>query len=110
MTEEHQLFLCRPFLDEEIKEAIFSIPEDKSPGPDGYTSGFYKAGWSTIGKEVCIAIQSFFRSGKLLKEVNDTLIIVVPKKYCPKYVSDYMPIACCIVLYKAIVKILTNRL
>ncbi|XP_074300851.1 uncharacterized protein LOC141632182 [Silene latifolia] len=28
----------------EIKQALFSIPDDKSPGPDGFTSCFFKAG------------------------------------------------------------------
>ncbi|KAJ8419565.1 LOW QUALITY PROTEIN: hypothetical protein Cgig2_004596 [Carnegiea gigantea] len=31
--------------DSKIKTVIFSIPNHKSPGPDGYPSGFYKACW-----------------------------------------------------------------
>jgi len=38
--------MCKEFSDIEIKEAIFSIPNFKSPGPDGFNNGFYKA----IGK------------------------------------------------------------
>jgi len=35
--------LYRNFTDKETKEAIFVISNIKSPGPDGYNSGFYKA-------------------------------------------------------------------
>lgn len=44
----------------EIKKVLFSMPNDKSPGPDGYTSEFYKATWNIIGAEFILAIQSFF--------------------------------------------------
>ncbi|KAK4384230.1 putative ribonuclease H protein [Sesamum angolense] len=41
---------------EEIKDAFFDIAEDKAPGPDGYSSGFYKAAWPVIGEEMIKAI------------------------------------------------------
>ncbi|GFZ21585.1 hypothetical protein Acr_29g0007470 [Actinidia rufa] len=34
--------LIKAVSEEEIKSALFSIGEDKAPGPDGYTSCFYK--------------------------------------------------------------------
>ncbi|KAJ8421961.1 hypothetical protein Cgig2_022522 [Carnegiea gigantea] len=40
---EQQMQLCKPFTDADIKKVLFSIPTHKSPGPDGYNSGFYKA-------------------------------------------------------------------
>jgi len=30
---------------EEIQKVVFAMPNDKSPGPDGYTAEFYKAAW-----------------------------------------------------------------
>ncbi|GKB59328.1 RNA-directed DNA polymerase, eukaryota, reverse transcriptase zinc-binding domain protein [Tanacetum coccineum] len=65
--------------DVEVKEAPFDICDNKAPGPDGYTTKFYKKAWSVIGKEVCDAIKEFFKTGKLLGEVNATLITLVPK-------------------------------
>jgi len=42
LSVEQQLALLSPFFDKDIKEAIWSIPPTKSPGPDGFSSSFYK--------------------------------------------------------------------
>lgn len=34
--------MIRPISKEEIKVAMFDIGEDKSPGPNGFTSAFFK--------------------------------------------------------------------
>ncbi|KAG7542496.1 Reverse transcriptase domain [Arabidopsis thaliana x Arabidopsis arenosa] len=40
--------LIRPITEMEIKEVLFSMPNDKSPGPDGFTTEFYKETWDII--------------------------------------------------------------
>ncbi|CAH1421913.1 unnamed protein product [Lactuca virosa] len=87
--------MIRVITDKEIREAMFDIDDLKAPGTDGYSSKFYKAAWSIVGNDVCRAVREFFWSGKLLKEVNSTRIILVPKVDAPKEVTDYRPIACC---------------
>ncbi|KAK4382260.1 hypothetical protein Sango_2889900 [Sesamum angolense] len=64
----------------EIKDAFFDIAEDKAPGPDGYSSGFYKAAWPVIGEEIIKAILEFFTTGRLLKQVNTTILALIPKR------------------------------
>ncbi|XP_074303836.1 uncharacterized protein LOC141638331 [Silene latifolia] len=60
--------LCRIPTEQEIRGILFSIPEDKSPGPDGYTSGFFKASWDIIKGDICEAVQNFFvNENKLLR-------------------------------------------
>ncbi|XP_071740809.1 uncharacterized protein [Rutidosis leptorrhynchoides] len=72
-----------PVTDIEIKEAIFDIDDYKASGPDG---------------------------GRLLREVNATLIALIPKLETSNKVSDFRPTACCNVLYKCNSKVLTNRI
>ena len=103
-------FMVRPISDEEIKCALFSMEDDKAPGPDGFSSKFFKSAWSIVGPEVTKAIQEFLINGKLLKEINATVLALVPKVKTPCKVSDFRPISCCSVLYKCISKIISNRL
>ncbi|XP_062114236.1 uncharacterized protein LOC133825289 [Humulus lupulus] len=46
---EQQLTVLKPFSNKEIKRVLFSIPDEKSPGPDGYGSGFFKTMWPVLG-------------------------------------------------------------
>jgi len=43
LNRSQQLALLRPFTRKEIKDAIFCNPNHKSPGPDGFTIGFFKS-------------------------------------------------------------------
>ncbi|GFY93055.1 hypothetical protein Acr_08g0014510 [Actinidia rufa] len=50
-----------------------------APGPDGYSALFFKRAWSIIGKDFCEAIKEFFSSGQILKQMNHSVIALVPK-------------------------------
>ncbi|GJZ43290.1 RNA-directed DNA polymerase, eukaryota, reverse transcriptase zinc-binding domain protein [Tanacetum coccineum] len=102
--------MIRPILDEEIKDAMFGIKDDKVAGPDGFTSKFFKKAWSIIGPDMCRAVREFFTYQKLLGELNANLISMVLKIKIPLRLSNYRPIAYCNVVYKCISKVLTNRL
>nr|GEZ63726.1 hypothetical protein [Tanacetum cinerariifolium] len=62
-----------------------------------------KTQWLKEGSE-------FFRNGTLLKEINHTIIALLPKVKSPSRVNDYRPISCCNVLFKCISKIIANRI
>nr|GEY45699.1 hypothetical protein [Tanacetum cinerariifolium] len=102
--------MIRPVTNEEVKRAMFDIGDDKSPGPDGYSSLFFKESWDTVGEDVCRAVRDFFRNRKILKEINHTLLVLVPKVAAPMKINDYRPISCYNVIYKCISKINTNRI
>lgn len=52
---------------------------NKSPGPDGYGGGFFRAAWHIIGPEVRTTIEDLFLNGKLLEQLNNTIISLIPK-------------------------------
>ncbi|KAL0294689.1 UNVERIFIED_CONTAM: putative mitochondrial protein [Sesamum calycinum] len=45
-----------------VKTAVFQISDNKAPGPDGYTSCFFKKAWNIVGDLVCKAVMDFFRN------------------------------------------------
>ncbi|KAL2240857.1 UNVERIFIED_CONTAM: hypothetical protein Sindi_0726900, partial [Sesamum indicum] len=102
--------LLLPVTPTDVKQAVFDIAEDKASGPDGYSSGFFKAAWPIVGQEVTTAVLDFFNTGRLLKQINTTLLALIPKVHAPMTVSDVGPISCCNVLYKIIVKIIIQWL
>ena len=79
LDAENALHLIRDITNEEIKYALFDIDDNKAPGPDGYTSKFFKASWDIVGMDVCSAVREFFTSGKMLGELNTTRISLIPK-------------------------------
>ncbi|KAL2235406.1 UNVERIFIED_CONTAM: putative mitochondrial protein [Sesamum indicum] len=79
ITTEEADHLIEPFSAEDVKKAVFDIGEDRAPGPDGYSSGFYKKAWPVVGQEITKAVLDFFSTGKLLKQINSTILTVIPK-------------------------------
>nr|XP_043639249.1 uncharacterized protein LOC122610319 [Erigeron canadensis] len=110
LTQDQKLHMVREVFDEEVKNAIFSMGDDKAPGPDGYSVGFFKGAWSIVGNDVVRAVKIFFVSGKLLKEVNHKIISLLPKIKTPLRVNDFRPISLCNVVFKCITKIIANRI
>jgi hypothetical protein len=95
---------------DEIQQVILSMNRSKASGPDGFSAGFFQQAWPIVGEDVCDAIMEFFSSGRLLKEVNSTIITLVPKKKNATSMGDFRPISCCNLVYKCITKIMANRL
>ncbi|XP_074305780.1 uncharacterized protein LOC141641001 [Silene latifolia] len=110
LTDLHQDILLRGVTDEEVKTAMFSIPGNKDPSPDGYSSQFFKDTWHIIGKDVIHAVRSVFTSGKLLKSCISTILTLVPKVDVPEPMTQFRPIACCNTIYKCVAKVMCARL
>lgn len=94
----------------EIKRLFFKLNPNKAPGPDGLTSGFFRASWEIIGEEVVASIQDFFGTSFLPATANATILSLVPKFPGASKITDFCPIACLNTIYKVISRLLVAKL
>lgn len=55
----------RTITNEEVKQVLFQMHPDKSPGPDGMTAAFYQKYWSIVGVDLLEMVRNFFQDGLL---------------------------------------------
>lgn len=96
--------------EKEVKAAVFHMHPDKAPGPDGMTPVFFQKHWKIVGDDVIKMTRDFFRTGIMLGGLNETNLVLLPKKKNPTMVGDLRSIALCNVLIKIIMKVLPNRI
>ena len=48
VTSDHNSLLKAPLLPDEVRSVIFSMPVDKSPGPNGFNPAFFKQFWNVL--------------------------------------------------------------
>lgn len=110
IIDDQRTKLDSPFMEIEIRDAIFAIGGLKVPGPDGMITAFYRKHWDIVGALVTLSVLSFLNTGQMLKEVNQSYIAQIPKTKAPQTVNDYRPISLCNIVYKVISKVLANRI
>ncbi|XP_057419026.1 uncharacterized protein LOC130713258 [Lotus japonicus] len=94
----------------EIKDAVFSMGPLKAPGPDGFQPIFFHSQWHTVGDSTVDFVMRCFADPSRISQVNETLIVLIPKIDSPERITHYRPISLCNVIYKTITKVITNRL
>ncbi|XP_074299040.1 uncharacterized protein LOC141630054 [Silene latifolia] len=110
LSSEDCLVLSAPFTALDIIHALNGMDGSKSPGPDGITPKFFQTFWPQVGHLVTMALLRFLNSGVMLKEWNNTHIVLIPKVDKPEMISQYRPIGLCNVIYRLASKCLANRL
>ena len=74
------LVLDEPFTDDEIWDAVKSLPAGKAPGPNGFTSEFLVACWDTIKQDFREAFEKFYTiNGRSFQKLNEALLTLLPK-------------------------------
>jgi len=95
---------------EELKDAVFSIKDAKSPGPDGFSAKLFKLHLDELQHSLFSAISFVFQSQQLSNGLNHNFVTLIPKKDKLQNISDYRPISCANLLYKIISKIIYGRI
>ncbi|GKU98648.1 hypothetical protein SLEP1_g11622 [Rubroshorea leprosula] len=102
--------LVGAFSEEEIDAAVRECDSSKAPGPDGFNFGFVKNVWELIRVDVIRFLHEFHKNGKLVRGLNTSFIVLVPKVDSPQKIEEYRPISLIGVMYKILAKLLANRL
>ncbi|XP_019191719.1 PREDICTED: uncharacterized protein LOC109186245 [Ipomoea nil] len=66
--------------------------------------------WDVVGGDVASFVLNCLESGDLPSGLNETDIVLIPKKSNPELVTDLRPIALSNVIYKIIAKMMANRM
>ncbi|XP_030923475.1 uncharacterized protein LOC115950411 [Quercus lobata] len=110
ISEEDNVNLSSIPTSEEIRSTLFHMQDPKALGPDGFLVLFYKEYWPIVGNDVISAVTSFFTLGSLPREVNSSLIVLIPKITNSSSVNHFRPISLCNVVYKVISKLLVAKM
>ncbi|GJY40840.1 RNA-directed DNA polymerase, eukaryota [Tanacetum coccineum] len=110
ISEDQSQDLEREVSKQEIKTAVWGCGTDKSPGPDGFSFGFYRHFWPVIEHDVYMAVNHFFIHGEIPPGCNSSFIALIPKVPDANLVKDFRPISLIGSIYKIIAKILSNLL
>lgn len=65
LTEDQSSDLERPFIVAELGAMVGSLPNRKSPGPDGFTKIYYKTFFSHLAVPMCNYFNSLARGGSI---------------------------------------------
>ncbi|XP_042939571.1 uncharacterized protein LOC122274613 [Carya illinoinensis] len=110
VTDEMNRQLVKECSLAEVKQAVFEMNPMSAPSLDGFSAGFYQDNWQCVGVGVFLAVKEVLSGGRDLGRINETFIVLIPKKKKPVFFSKYKPISLCNVLYKIVSKVLANRL
>lgn len=94
----------------ELKEAVFDINGSKAPGDDGYHAFFYHHFWESIKSDCFNLVKDVFKSLNVPRNLNSTLITLIPKIENPLRIKNFRPISLVNINYKMITKILVQRI
>lgn len=82
VNDHHRDILNAPYTRDEVQKALFSIPGTNAPGLDGFRTLFYKDSWDVIGDNVIDVVLDVLQNGRLLYELNHTIVPLIPKTKC----------------------------
>ncbi|RVX23652.1 Transposon TX1 uncharacterized 149 kDa protein [Vitis vinifera] len=99
-----------PFAENEIHSALMEMNGDKAPGPDGFTVAFWQDAWDFVKEEIMEMFREFHEHSSFVKSLNNTFLVLIPKKSGAENLGDFRPISLVGGLYKLLAKVLANRL
>lgn len=98
------------FLEEEVWNMVSVMKRDKSLGSDGFSISFYKKCWDIMKGDLLNVFDEFYYSEEFYEHLNNTFIVLIPKKNNAQNLREFHPISLLSNVYKIIAKTLSSRL
>ena len=111
LNVEEQESLEKDLTFEELKDALTSFADNKSPGEDGFTKEFYEVFFDLLGKDLLNTYNEAFNRGSLSPSQKRGTITLIPKG--DENLSDlknWRPISLLNIDYKILSKALAKRM
>ena len=80
LTDEQKTDLDQLISLQEVKDSVKSMPNGKSPGPDGLSKEFYVINWTIIGKILTEVYNNAFAFGSTCDSWNGANVAHIPIK------------------------------
>jgi hypothetical protein len=72
------------FTEQEVREVVMELPNDKAPGTDGFTGLFYKLSWEIIRTDIMNAFHAFWsQDSRSFSHLNDAYMLLLKKRDHP---------------------------
>lgn len=111
ISDKDRDYLNSPITPEEVLAAIQSMSSNKSPGPDGFPSEFYKSFWPELSNILVPALQNILDQGTIPETWKTANICVILKKdKDPQDCASFRPISLLNTDSKILAKVLACRL
>lgn len=81
VTPDMNHSLCVAYSNVETKEVVFQMGPRTAPSPNGmsFLFFFFQKFWDIVNVDVVTAVKSFLTSDRILKQLNYTLVSLIPK-------------------------------
>ncbi|XP_057838238.2 uncharacterized protein LOC131048338 [Cryptomeria japonica] len=89
VKEEDNKIRMAPFTSLELREVVFSMSPEKALGSDGFIALFFQKCWDFVENDVLLVLEESRHNRTIPKELNTTLISIIPKMENPNSFSDF---------------------
>ena len=109
VSRENKQHCEQPFNTNEIKRAISTLENNKSPGNDGLTAEFYKT-FTFLQHDLKELYEEILTLGRMPESMRQAVITCIYKKGKMEDITNWRPISLLNYDYKILTKLLANRL
>ena len=111
LSEENKMMCEMQLTMEDYGKALKELPNNKSPGCDGFTTNFYKFFWVDIKELLFESYKYSFEKNTITQEQRRGILNLLPKKDKDlRYLKNWRPVSLLTTDYKILTKTLAMRL